>query len=177
MLLRFEMQQQMRASRAQVLANYFDLEHVAIHEAMLDAKVLIDTRDVAAFQIDTRLFGFLLKSVYTFQFSGPSELTQLVKTPFGPLRIDSVFTEHDSGTPDVHTVIDIVVQLDLPAPLWPLRGALKAAMLRSREQILREDAPLVERRQKLYGAYIDDYLRDGLQILFREQMREHFGSK
>ncbi len=162
------------ASRANVIANYLDLEHLPVHSGLAGCRVKSETEHAACFEMTTKVGPFRFRNVHYFEFRPPSEIFHAVKSPLGPMYVLSAVEEIGSGTPDVRCEVTVQTVIELPALLYPARALVEKLLRRLNETVLREDRTILDRRQALLGDYVEDYLRDQQRILFKEVFRRHY---
>ena len=82
--------------------------------------------------------------------------------------------EIDAGTPEVRCEVDVETEIDASPVMRPLRSLLERLLRRVNRRVLEEDRGILERRQRLFGSSVEDYLRDGQFLLFKEAFRSHY---
>ncbi|MFT4569283.1 MAG: hypothetical protein ACI8TX_000505 [Hyphomicrobiaceae bacterium] len=86
-------------------------------------------------------------------------------------------TEHESGTPAVWSELRSEVTLDLSALLWVFRKPLEVAIRRIADRTFEEDRLILERRDRLLGSYIEDYLRPGQCLMAKDAFASSYSRK
>ena len=162
------------SSKSNVIANYLDLEHIPVHSGLRACRVLTETECAACFEMTSQVGPFNVQNVHYFEFRPPDQIFHAVKSPLGPMYVVSTTREFNSGTPDVYCEVEVVTTLDLPRVLWPARRMIERLLRRLNDVVLREDLTILERRQKLFGEWVGDYLHDQEVILFKDAFREHY---
>jgi len=165
MKFRFDITKQMAASRANVIANYLDLEHLDMHSGLGDCEVLSETERCACFTLISSIGPFRVRNLHYYEFRPPDTIVNAVRSPLGPMIVTSTVREIDGGTPDVRS------EIDLPRGLHPFRKPLEWLLRRTNRVILEEDRGIFERRQRLLGNGVGDYLRGGQYLLFKDAFR------
>src|SRR4029078_8926050 len=103
------------------------------------------------------------------------QIFHAVKSPLGPMHVVSTTREVASGTPEAHCEVEVVTAIELPRAVWPFSRLLEALLRRLNDVVLQEDLTILERRQKLFGDWVDDYLHEGECMLFKDLFRQHYG--
>lgn len=170
---RFTIIKRMAASLPEVMANYLDLEHIPVHSGLRDCEVLSETDRAACFVLTSRVGPFPIRNVHYFEFRPPCEILHIVKTPLGPMRVVSTASEADAAA-GVCTEVRVDVEIDLPRLVYPFRALIERILRHLNQVVLDEDIVLLERREKLFGAWIEDYLQPRQVILFKELFRQHY---
>ena len=174
---RFQILKQIPASLAGVMANYLDMEHVPIHSGLRDCEIISETETAAAFVLTSDVGPFKVRNVHYFEYRPPNQVLQMVKTPLGPMRVLATAEEYEAGTPDVRTEVTVDVQIDLPRPVYPFRILVERLLRKLNLVVLEEDLEILERRQKLFGDYVEDYCRSEEVMLFKDVFAAHFSRK
>lgn len=173
----FQILKHVPASLSSVIANYLDMEHVPVHSGLRDCEIMSETDLAACFVLTSDVGPFRLRNVHYFEFRPPNQVFQMVKTPLGPMRVLATASEHQTGTPDVYTEVVVEGQIDLPRFVHPFRGWVERILRRLNQVVLDEDLTVLLRREKLFGPYIEDYLRSEQVMLFKEAFREHYSQR
>ena len=171
MKFRFDITKNMAASRANVIANYLDLEHLDMHSGLGDCEVLSETERCACFTLVTRIGPLRVRNLHYYEFRPPDTIVNAVRSPLGPMIVTSRVREIGSGTPDVRCEVDVCTEIDLSGALYPFRRPLEWLLRRTNRVILEEDRGIFERRQRLLGNAVGDYLRKGQYLLFKDAFR------
>jgi len=171
MKFRFDITKQMTASRANVIANYLDLEHLDMHSGLGDCEVLSETEHCACFTLVSRIGPFRVRNLHYYEFRPPDTIVNAVRSPLGPMIVTSRVREIDGGTPAVRCEVDVRTEIDLPRWLYPFRKPLEWLLRRTNRVILEEDRGIFERRQRVLGNTVGDYLRKGQYLLFKDAFR------
>jgi hypothetical protein len=171
MKFRFDITKKMAASRANVIANYLDLEHLDMHSGLGDCEVLSETEHCACFTLVSRIGPFRVRNLHYYEFRPPDTIVNAVRSPIGPMIVTSTVREIGSGTPDVSCEVDVRTEIDLPKALYPFRRPLERLLRRTNRVILEEDRGIFERRQRLLGNAVGDYLRKDQYLLFKDAFR------
>jgi hypothetical protein len=171
MKFRFDITKHVAATRANVIANYLDLEHADMHSGLADCEVLSETDRCACFTMVSRIGPIRFRNLHYFEFRPPDTIVNAVRSPLGPMIVTSTVRELDSGTPQVRCEVEVHTEIDLPAPLYPFRSLLERLLRRTNRTILEEDRWILERRQRLLGDTVRDYLRKEQILLFKEVFR------
>ncbi len=177
MKLRFLIVKHVAASCGNVIANYLDLEHLDMHGNLASCEVLSESERAACFTLTSRIGPLRFRNLHYYEFRPPNQIVNAVKSPLGPMKVVSTVREIDAGTPRVRCEIDVETELDLPRLLAPLGRPLEALLRRVNRRVLEEDRALLERRQRLLGESVEDYLREGQFLLFKEAFRAHFSRR
>jgi hypothetical protein len=98
-----------------------------------------------------------------------------VKSPLGPMHVVSTTREFASGTREANCEVEVVTTIELPGVLWPVRRLVERLLRHLNDVVLQEDLTILERRQKLFGDWVDDYLHDQECMLFKDLFRQHYG--
>ena len=170
---RFTILKRMQASLPVVIANYLDLEHIPVHSGLRGCDVLSETDRAACFVLTSQVGPFPVRNVHYFEFRPPNEIVHVVRTPLGPMRVVSTATDA-SGPDGPCTEVLVDVEIDLPRLVFPFRGLLEWVLRRLNQKVLDEDMTVLLRRERLYGSWIENFLRPRQMILFKELFREHF---
>jgi hypothetical protein len=170
----FTIIKKIQASKSNVIANYLDLEHIPVHSGLRSCRVLTETERAACFELTSRVGPFNVHNVHYFEFRPPDQIFHAVKSPLGPMYVVSTARELASGTPDAHCEVEVVTTVDLPGVLWPVRKLVERLLRYLNDVVLREDLTILERRQALFGDWVEDYLREQQCMLFKDLFREHY---
>ena len=165
------------SSRANVVANYLDLEHLPVHAGLKRCRVLSESERAACFEMISMIGPLPIRNVHYFEFRPPAQIFHAVRSPLGPMYVTSTVKEFDSGSPNVRCEVVVETTLELPRVLYPARKLLEQLLRRLNARVLAEDETILERRQKLLGDNIDDYLRPEQFLLFKELFAEHYGPR
>ena len=163
------------ASKSNVIANYLDLEHIPVHSGLMACRVLAETDRAACFELTSRVGPFKVRNVHYFEFRPPDQIFHAVKSPLGPMHIVSTVREFAAATTP-HCEVEVVTVIDLPRALWPVRSLVERLLRHLNDVVLREDLTILERRQALFGDWVEDYLHDQECILFKELFRQYYAS-
>lgn len=174
MRFRFSITKHVACSKANVIANYLDLEHLDMHSGLGGCRLLSETDSAACFSLVSRIGPLRFRNVHYYELRGSDQIVNIVRSPLGPMRVVSTVRELGSGTPDVRCEVDVETEIDLPGWLMPFRTPLEWLLRRVNQTVLREDREILERRQRLFGSGVDDYLRDEQYLLFKERFRAHY---
>jgi hypothetical protein len=170
----FTLVKRVPASRANVIANYLDLEHLPVHSGLAGCRVMSETDRAACFEMTSWVGPLRFRNVHYFEFRPPSDIFHAVKSPLGPMYVHSSVAELGSGTPGVRCEVTVRTVVDIPAFLYPVRGLVERILRRLNATVLSEDLTILERRAALFGDNVEDYLRDQQVILFKETFRRHY---
>ena len=171
----FTIVKKIAASKSNVIANYLDLEHIPVHSGLRACRVLTETERAACFELTSKVGPFNVRNVHYFEFRPPDQIFHAVKSPLGPMHVVSTTREFASGTPAAHCEVEVVTTIELPRVLWPMRPLAERVLRHLNDLVLREDLTILERRQKLFGDWVDDYLHDQECMLFKDLFRQHYG--
>ncbi len=171
MKFRFDITKEVAASRANVIANYLDLEHLDMHRGLGDCEVLSETDRCACFTLVSKIGPLRVRNLHYYEFRAPDPIVNAVRSPLGPMVVTSTVREFDGGTPQVRSEVYVRTEIDLPAFLYPFRGLLEWVLRRTNRVILEEDRGILERRQRLLGDTVGDYLRKEQHLLFKDAFR------
>ncbi len=174
MRFHFAITKHVACSRGNVIANYLDLEHLDLHRGLADCELLSESERAAGFTLRSRIGPFPFTNVHYYEFRPPDEIVNIVRSPLGPMKVVSTVREIRSADAPVRCEIDVDTEIDLPRFVAPFRGLLERILRRVNRQVLEEDREILERRQRLFGDTVDDYLRDGQFLLFKETFRKHY---
>ena len=169
----FTITKRMEAWLPLVIANYLDLEHIPVHSGLRGCEVLAESASTACFTLTSQVGPFAVRNVHYFEFRAPCEILHIVKTPLGPMRVVSTAREVPGADP-VCTEVVVQVEIDLPAWVYPLRGVVERILRHLNRVVLDEDMTILARRQRIFGDFIEDFLRPRQRILFKELFREHY---
>ncbi len=174
MLFRFIIDKPVKASVSNVIANYLDLEHVVFHSGLGNCQVYSETERAACFTLESKIGPFCFRNVHYFEFRPPNRIFQSIKSPLGPMRVlaTAECVSDDPAAP--LCVVHVEVELDLPRLVYPFRGLLLPLLKRTDHKVMVEDNLLIERRQRLFGDFIEDYLQPEHKMLFKELFRRHY---
>jgi len=170
----FTLVKRIPASRANVIANYLDLEHLPVHSGLAGCRVMSETERTACFEMTSWVGPLRFRNVHYFEFRPPSDIFHAVKSPLGPMYVHSSVAELDSGTPGVRSEVTVRTVIDLPPFLYPVRGLVEKVLRHLNATVLTEDRAILDRRQALLGDNVEDYLRDQQPLLFKELFRRHY---
>lgn len=163
------------ASAANVIANYLDLDHVtSVHGAFASVQVLVEDRLHAQLEVKTLVGPFWLTHRSHYEYRPPFQVFQIMRSWFASVTALSCIHESDEGG-RVFSEIKTQVQLEL---LWGFRflSPLVAQRILKMDQILtEEDRVLLERRDRILGTTVQDYLHPQQPLLFKEEFRRQFG--
>lgn len=165
------------SSRANVVANYLDLEHLPVHPGLRRCRVLSESDRAACFEMTSMVGPLPVRNVHYFELRPPAQIFHAVRSPLGPMYVTSTVHEFDGGTPNVRCEVTVETTLELPRLLYPARRLVERLLRYLNDQVLAEDETILERRQALLGDYVDDYLRPEQFLLFKELFAEHYGSR
>jgi hypothetical protein len=171
----FTIVKQVPASRANVIANYLDFEHLPVHPGLASCRIISETERAACFEMTSRVGPFRIRNVHYFEFRPPHRILHAIRSPVGPMYIESTVDEIDGGDSGPRCEVTVQTTLELPSLLYPLRGLIERILRRLNYTVLQEDLAILVRRQALRGGAVDDYLRDQQRILFKETFRRHYG--
>jgi hypothetical protein len=101
----------------------------------------------------------------------------IVRSPLGPMRVVSTVRELGGEARVPRCEVDVATELDLSRLAWPLRRLLERVLRRLNRRVLEEDREILERRQRLFGSTVEDYLREDQFLLFKETFRAHYGRR
>ena len=177
MLFRFAIDKPIKASLSNVIANYLDLEHVGLHSRLGEIHVYSETDRAAAFSLESKIGPFRLRNVHYFEFRPPDRIFQAIKSPLGPMRVLASARDASADAEHPLCIVRVEVELDLPSVLYPFRSVLRRILERSDHRVMLEDNSLIERRQRLFGDYIEDYLQPEHKMLFKELFRRHYSRR
>jgi hypothetical protein len=165
MKFRFDITKKMPASRANVIANYLDLEHLDARG--LGARGAGETERCLLPHV-SRVGSLHVPAPTTVQ---PLDTIVMGRSPIGPMIVTSTVREIGSGTPDVTCEVDVSTEIDLPRALYAFRRPLERLLRRTNRVILDEDNAIFERRRRLLGNAVNDYLRKDQYLLFKDAFR------
>ncbi len=168
----FTIVKHVRCSRANVIANYLDLEHMPAHSGLMACRVMSETGQAACFEITSKVGPLKIRNVHYYEFRPPNQIFHAVESPLGPMYVLSTVEEFGSGTPDVRSEVTVETTLDLPRLLFPARALVERLLRRLNRTVHVEDCAILERRQRLFGDDVSDYLRDEQPLLFKDRFRE-----
>ena len=177
MLFRFGIDKRVKASVSNVIANYLDLEHVVFHPGLLNLEVYSETDRAACFALESKLGPFRFRNVHYFEFRPPNQIFQAIKSPLGPMRVLATAQAASGDQAEPECVVHVDVELDLPWFAYPFRGLLQPILERADHKVMVEDNLLIERRQRLFGDFIEDYLQPEHKILFKDLFRHHYSRR
>ena len=177
MRYQFTIVKKIAASKSNVIANYLDLEHMLVHSGLRACRVLTETERAACFELTSKVGPFNVRNVHYYEFRPPDQIFHAVKSPLGPMHVVSTVREFASGTPEVRCDVEVVSAIELPRALWPVRRLLERLLRHLNDIVLREDLTILERRQKLFGDWVGDYLHDQECMLFKDVFRQHYGGQ
>lgn len=172
----FTILKRMGASRANVIANYLDLEHIPIHTGIANLSLIAESDRAACFRLDSKVFGFTTTNVHYFEFRPPDGIFQAVKTPLGPMTVLATVREFPDGAAGARCEVTVEVELDMPRWAYPFRRLVERLLRRLNRKVLEEDLQILERRQLLFGDSVADYLRAEQRMLFKPLFAKHHGS-
>jgi hypothetical protein len=173
----FTIVKRIAASRSNVVANYLDLEHMPFHHGFAGCRVISETDRVACFEMSSRVGPFLVRNVHYYEYRPPNQIFHAVKSPLGPMYIVSTAEEADPARPGQACQVTVETTLDMPRLFYPARKWVERLLRRLNDAVLREDRLLLERRQALFGDYVEDYLRDQQCLLFKEAFRSSYSKE
>jgi hypothetical protein len=171
----FTIVKHVKCSRANVIANYLDLEHMPAHSGLMACRVMSEADRAACFEITSKVGPFKIRNVHYYEFRPPNQIFHAVESPLGPMYVLYTVLEFHSGTDDVRSEVTVETTLDMPRLLFPMRGLIERLLRRLNVTVHREDCAILERRQKLFGAGVSDYLRDEQCLLFKDLFRASVG--
>ena len=177
MLFRFAIDKRVRASVSNVIANYLDLEHVVFHSGLTNCQVYSETDRAACFTLESRIGPFRFRNVHYFEFRPPNRIFQTIKSPLGPMRVLATATATSVDPVEPQCFVHVDVEIDLPWFVYPFRGLLQPILERTDHKVMVEDNLLIERRQRLFGDFIEDYLQPEHKILFKDLFRHHYATR
>ena len=170
----FTIVKKIAASKSNVIANYLDLEHIPVHSGLAGCRVLSETERAACFELTSKVGPFNVRNVHYFEFRPPDQIFHAVKSPLGPMHVVSTVREFASGTPEAHCDVEVVTTIELPRVLGPVRRLVERLLRHLNDVVLREDLTILERRQALFGDWVEDYLQDQECMLFKDLFRQHY---
>jgi hypothetical protein len=173
----FAIDKPVQASVSNVIANYLDLEHADFHPGLSKCRVYTETDRVACFSLESKIGPFRFRNVHYFEFRPPHQILQVVKSPLGPMRVLATAQSVSDDPAAAQTVVHVDVEIELPAVVYPFRGILRWILKRADHRVMLEDNSLIERRQRLFGDFIEDYLQPEHKILFKELFRQHYSRR
>ncbi len=169
---KFTIVKHVKCSRANVIANYLDLEHMPAHSGLMACRVMSEADRAACFEITSKVGPFKIKNVHYYEFRPPNQIFHAVESPLGPMYVLSTVEEFGSGTAEVRSEVVVETTLDLPRLLYPARGLVERLLRRLNRTVHGEDCAILERRQRLFGDDVSDYLREEQCLLFKDLFRE-----
>lgn len=170
---RFTILKRMEASLPEVIANYLDLEHIPVHSGLRGCEVLSETERTACFVLTSKVGPLPVRNVHYFEFRPPHQILHVVKSPLGPMRVLS--TARDASGPEgACTEVEVDVEIELPRLVFPFRALVERVLRHLNRVVLDEDMTVLRRRERLFGPWIEDYLRPRQRILFKELFRQHY---
>jgi len=172
----FTIVKHVKCSLANVIANYLDLEHMPAHSGLMACRVMSEADRAACFEITSKVGPFQIRNVHYYEFRPPNQIFHAVESPLGPMYVLSTVAEFGSGTDDVRSEVTVETTLDLPRVLFPMRGLIERLLRRLNATVHQEDCAILERRQRLFGDGVSDYLRDEQPLLFKDVFRESLES-
>jgi hypothetical protein len=125
----------------------------------------------------SKVLGFTRTDFTYVEFRPPDQFLQLTSTIAGPMRMRSTFREQDAGTPRVRCEKTAHVEFHLSWFAYPFRRLIEWAFRRTSARLLAEDGRILERRRRLFGESIEDYLRDGQYLMCKEEFRAAFSNR
>jgi hypothetical protein len=127
---------------------YLDCEHYAwLHARNYSHyEILEDGPTTSRIIQHSKYWFFTFKQHHFREYFPPSEFRMASDKPF-PIFTHTRFTERSDG--GTHRTVDVA--MDLPLPLWPLRGLLAAHLRRYDARVYGEDATAAARRAKYLG--------------------------
>jgi hypothetical protein len=127
---------------------YLDCEHYAwLHARNYSHyEILEDGPTTSRIIQHSKYLAFTFKQHHFREYLPPSEFRMASDKPF-PIFTHTRFSERADG--GVHRTVDVTI--DLPLPLWPLRGLLAAHLRRYDARVYGEDARAADRRAKYLG--------------------------
>lgn len=170
MIHRFEIVKQVPASAANVIVNYFDLEHLEMHRAFRSVRVVHEGQTSACYLLRLRFLGLPLSSFTYYEFIPPNTIINAARAFFGTVKTTSQITA--VAEQPAQTNIHVQVEIDMPKWLYPLRALPEWALRRLNKQLFAEDLAIWSRRQTLFGDGVDDYLSDHNYLLFKQALRQ-----
>ncbi len=169
---KFTIVKHVKCSRANVIANYLDLEHMPAHSGLMACRVMSEADRVACFEITSKVGPFKIRNVHYYEFRPPNQIFHAVESPLGPMYVLSTVEELDAGTENVRSEVTVETTLDMPWLLFPARGLVERLLRRLNRTVHGEDCAILERRQRLFGDDVSDYLREEQCLLFKDLFRE-----
>jgi hypothetical protein len=173
----FRIERKVKTSAGNVIANYLDFEHTVYHSDFAQAQILGETDVAACIETVVRKGPFRFVNIAYAEYRPPNGLFQIQKTILGSLRNLVIVEEHESGTPAVWSHIVSHVEHDMPAFLFPFRGLIEWWIRRTADSIFEEDRLILERRDRLLGDSIEDYLRPEQLMLFKKAFARSFSRR
>ncbi len=169
---RFTIDKIVPASLPQVVANYFDMEHLVIHSAIHNPKLTSSQPDEIEVQYTVGRWPARRTVRQTIRYNPPGDIIQVMSSPIGPVTAESKIAASD--TDKAQCTICTRISLDLPIWAWPMRRMLEQIVRRANQKTLAEDLAILTRRQRLFGSGIDDYLAPAQPILFKDKLLATF---
>lgn len=171
----FTMKKVARTSLSQVVANYLDIEHILYHSGTTLRRIeLISESERAGCFILVNKFGPISLTTFNYyEYRPPHQFFQVAHIPFLTLRHLSTIVEREKGEVEV----TVEVWLDLPLFLLPFKKIIEGFLRLQDRRIHEEDRNILERRYRLVGEDISDYLRPWQPLLFKKVFAETFGRK
>ena len=174
---RFTIVKPIAASMSNVIANYLDIEHIPVHPNLTDVEIISETDTVVCFRMTSRILGVPVPNIHYFEYRPPNQVLQVIKSPLGPMTVLSTTREFEGGTAQAHCEVTVETEIDLPAWAYPLRHLLEKILRASNQRVLDEDLAILLRRQRLFGDYIEDYLRPDQPLMCKEAFRRSFSRR
>lgn len=172
MKFRFQMKKYAATSASQVVANYLDIEHLRFHaRTTLKRLTLVSATERAACFFLTNKLGFLTLTTFNYyEYRPPNQFFQVAFSSILCVAHCSTIIEKEPGK--VEILVDVEVQM--PWILAPFRPLMEFLLRWQDRRIHEEDREILERRYKLRGAWIEDYLRPWQPLLFKEAFARAF---
>ena len=151
----FTIVKKIAASKSNVIANYLDLEHIPVHSGLRACRVLTETERAACFELTSKVGPFDVRNVHYFEFRPPDQIFHAVKSPLGPMHVVSTSRSSRPAPPGALRGRGRD-DTQLPRVLWPARSRVERLLRHLNDVVCREDLTILERRQALFGDWVED---------------------
>lgn len=167
---------------AVAVVTYLDCEHyLYLHKSLSKkAEILSASKNFFEHMEVMEVLGIKFGQIYKVRYLPPGTFHQFDFRPVGKfglyslIKLETILNYYptEKGT----TLSELIVNLTLPAWIYPFRNLIKKILKKVKIDKDLEDLEMIKRRAHLFGrGDISGYFKKGQFILFKDSFRENFG--